>query len=291
MWRDFTMSSRREANSGGGSYQTKSTSEFHKNHVPQLISGPQPNLRSSYSLPHPAHLQSNTRWQHLHHHDQNVMMMQQQQQQRSTLMHSPSYPHIPSAGGDQHLLHGHSNGDNHRGRPRPVSMYDTPPSSGGGGGGGFSFIPNLLMPNRSKSSAAVVPGPPIGYNASAPASLQHQYHGKHYQQQQPPKKGQIMRQGPGELVRNGEEKEEVVLERQMMVMMMDWGQWSERNWEEVGKWSLIDAISWLLRPDCWLSVVWDADIWWKWYCFTRQTGKVKARERDERERLIVMEWE
>lgn len=113
-------------------------------------------------------------------------------------MHSPSYPHIPSAGGDQHLLHSNGGG----GRPRPVSMYDTPPSSGGGGGerggGGFSFIPSLLMPNRSKGQAPAAP-PPHGYNASAPASLQHQFYGKNQQQQ--PKKGQIMRQGPGELVR------------------------------------------------------------------------------------------
>lgn len=211
MWRDFTMSSRRESHSQSpstnssssfGSYQTKSTSEFHKNNVPQLlnaaptqqqqliINGQQ---RSSYSLPHPAHMQSNARWQNLHHHEQNAMM---QQQQRSTLMHSPSYPHIPSSGGDQHLLHGSG------GRPRPVSMYDTPPSNGnsGGGGGGFSFIPNLLMPNRNKSSAAQVPMS-AGYNGSAPASLQHQFFGKQQQQQAQPKKGQIRRQSPGELVR------------------------------------------------------------------------------------------
>lgn len=115
-------------------------------------------------------------------------------------MHSPSYPHIPSSGGDQHLLHGSNGGSG--GRPRPVSMYDTPPSNGnsGGGGGGFSFIPNLLMPNRNKSSAAQVPMS-AGYNGSAPASLQHQFFGKQQQQQAQPKKGQIRRQSPGELVR------------------------------------------------------------------------------------------
>lgn len=206
MWRDFTMSSRRESNNTG-SYQTKSTSEFHKNSVPQLLHPQQQSQqqqiiingqqRSSYSLPHPAHLQSNTRWQHLQH-DQHQNAMLQQPLHRSTLMHSPSYQHIPSAG-DPHLLQQHINGE-HRGgggRPRPVSMYDTPPSSGGG----FSFIPSLLMPNRSKGNTAAS-GPPIGYNASAPASLQHQFHAKHQQQQQQPKKGQIMRQGPGELVRN-----------------------------------------------------------------------------------------
>lgn len=234
MWRDFSLS-RRNGNSGGGgggethsqspssttssfgSYQTKSTSEFHKNNVPQFINGqhqqqqqqlPQapPQTRSAYSLPHPAHLQSNARWQNLHAHDQNAaaMMMMHQQQQRSTLMHSPSYPHIPSANGDHHLLRG----DGERGgggKPRPVSMYDMPPSSngGGGGGGGFSFIPSILLPNRSKGQAPMPPG----YNGSAPASLQHpSYYGKQQQQQQQqqaPKKGQIMRQGPGELVRGG----------------------------------------------------------------------------------------
>lgn len=220
MWRDFSLSSSRRDNSHSqsasstnsassfGSYQTKSTSEFHKNNVPQLMHPQQQQQlilngqqRSSYSLPHPAHMQSNARWQHLHPHEQNAMMLQQQQQQqqlhRSTLMHSPSYPHIPSSGGDQHLLHGN-------GRPqRPVSMYDTPSSNGGGGGGGggFSFIPNLLMPNRSKGQQQQTP-PPSSYNTSAPASLQHQFFAKQQQQQQQqPKKGQIMRQGPGELVR------------------------------------------------------------------------------------------
>lgn len=217
MWRDFTMSSRRES-SNTGSYQTKSTSEFHKNSVPQLLHPQQQQSqqqqqqiiingqqRSSYSLPHPAHMQSNTRWQHLQHDQhQNAMLQQQQPLHRSTLMHSPSYPHIPSAGDPHLLLPLHSNGE-HRGgggRPRPVSMYDTPPSSGGGG---FSFIPSLLMPNRSKGNSAAA-GPQIGYNASAPASLQHQFHAKHQQQQQQqPKKGQIMRQGPGELVRDVDE--------------------------------------------------------------------------------------
>ena len=223
MWRDFSLSRRGDSHSQNssttsassfGSYHTKSSSEFHKNNVPPLLQQPPPphhlmgngQPRSSYSLPHPAHLQSNARWQHLQL-EQNAMM----QQQRSTLMHSPSYPHIPSAGTDPHLMM-HSNGGSGGGggRPRPVSMYEMPPppspNSGSGGGGGFSFIPNLLMPNRSKGQA---PQPPAmmssGYNASAPASLQHQFHGKHsQQQQQQPKTGQIMRQGPGELVRDME---------------------------------------------------------------------------------------
>lgn len=218
MWRDFSMSSRGGQNSNGaqsaglGSYQTKSTSEFHKNSVPQLghhphqpqsllmVNGGGSGPRSSYSLPHPAHLQSNTRWQGMHH-DQPMKPQPPGMMgpQRSSLMHSPSYPHIPSAG-DPH----HSNGDHRGGRPRPVSMYDMPQSAGGTErSSGFSFIPSLLLPNKSKSSSASsAPLMAYGYNgASAPASLQ-QHHYHHPQQhQQQPKKGQIMRQGPGELVR------------------------------------------------------------------------------------------
>lgn len=63
-----------------------------------------PGSRSSYSLPHPAHVQSNQRWQHYG--------------EQRPISHSPSYPHIPS--------HVNGNNGNLPLRSRPVSMYDMP---------------------------------------------------------------------------------------------------------------------------------------------------------------------
>lgn len=95
-----------------------------------------PGTRSSYSLPHPAHVQSNQRWQHYG---------------DRPISHSPSYPHIPSQIA--------SNGD--RGmanmRSRPVSMYDMPMTMHQQQPHSFSsFTPQQLLPPLPPSSALSV---------------------------------------------------------------------------------------------------------------------------------------
>lgn len=87
--------------------------------------GNQPGNRSSYSLPHPAHVQSNQRWQHYA--EQHQLQQQQQhhlQQQQRPLSHSPSYQHIPSS--VVNSSGGAGNHHHHQVRSRPVSMYDMP---------------------------------------------------------------------------------------------------------------------------------------------------------------------
>lgn len=85
-----------------------------------------PGTRSSYSLPHPAHVQSNQRWQHYG---------------ERPISHSPSYPHIPSQianNGDRGMANM---------RSRPVSMYDMPMTMHQQQPHSFSsFTPQQLLP-------------------------------------------------------------------------------------------------------------------------------------------------
>lgn len=74
-----------------------------------------PGQRSSYSLPHPGHVQSNIRWQHQQKPDLNPQLSSSTR----NLTHTPSFLH-PSK--DVHR-------PPHMGRARPVSMYETPTTS------------------------------------------------------------------------------------------------------------------------------------------------------------------
>lgn len=80
-----------------------------------------PGQRSSYSLPHPGHVQSNMRWQH-----QQKPDIQLSNSTRN-LTHTPSFLH-PSKD---------INRPPNMGRARPVSMYETPTSSMGFHQNGF----------------------------------------------------------------------------------------------------------------------------------------------------------
>lgn len=79
--------------------------------------------RSSYSLPHPGHAQSNMRWQ-------KPELNNQLSSSTRNLTHNPSFLH-PSS--DNRVTIGQ--------RQRPASMYDTPSSMG--------FHQNGSLPNRN----------------------------------------------------------------------------------------------------------------------------------------------
>lgn len=80
-----------------------------------------PGQRSSYSLPHPGHVQSNMRWQHQQKPDTQLS------NSTRNLTHTPSFLH-PSKD---------INRPPNMGRARPVSMYETPTSSMGFHQNGF----------------------------------------------------------------------------------------------------------------------------------------------------------
>lgn len=91
-----------------------------------------PGQRSSYSLPHPGHAQSHQRWQK--HDDKHaivsVMPMRHLSNSARNLAALPAQP-PPS----MHPMHHGDGRPIYVNRPRPASMYDTPPPS------------NLTMPN------------------------------------------------------------------------------------------------------------------------------------------------
>lgn len=165
----------------------------------------QPGNRSSYSLPHPAHVQSNQRWQHYAAEPPPPHHLQQR-----PLSHSPSYPHIPSSV----ISNGHGVGSggggqmpHHQVRSRPVSMYDMP-----------SYTSQ--QPHSFSSFMAAGPPPPsqskmMMQNAKHHHSHQMQQHQQHHQSQHYINGNSIeskgggdrngalhLRQKPGELVRD-----------------------------------------------------------------------------------------
>lgn len=104
--------------------------------------------RSSYSLPHPGHAQSNARWQKQSEPNgggvHNLQLQQQLSSSARNLTHHQSFLHIGPGGaaassgsGSQQDL-SHTNGGQQRGaaapgpRQRPASMYDTPSLGYGG---------------------------------------------------------------------------------------------------------------------------------------------------------------
>uniref|UniRef100_A0A1B0CNI4 non-specific serine/threonine protein kinase n=1 Tax=Lutzomyia longipalpis TaxID=7200 RepID=A0A1B0CNI4_LUTLO len=86
-----------------------------------------PGQRSSYSLPHPAHANSNTRWQHF------------DGPSSHTLAHSPSFQNIPSS------AHGPLADGARHAKSRPASMYDTPQSQS-------SYLPSFFLSGITKSA-------------------------------------------------------------------------------------------------------------------------------------------
>lgn len=89
------------------------------------------NQKSSYSLPHPGHAQSNHRWQQYD--DFNSSSR--------TLQHSPSFQQIPQR--QSHIPQQQQQQPNNR--QRPVSMYDTPSN-------GYNFP--SFMPNKNSAPIA-----------------------------------------------------------------------------------------------------------------------------------------
>lgn len=123
----------------------------------------QPGNRSSYSLPHPAHVQSNQRWQHYSAEPPPPHHMQQR-----PLSHSPSYQHIPSSVVSNGIGPG-GNHPHHQVRSRPVSMYDMP-----------SYASQ--QPHSFSSFMAAAPPPPP--SAASKMMMQNAKHHHQYQQQQ-----------------------------------------------------------------------------------------------------------
>lgn len=129
-----------------------------------------PGQRSSYSLPHPGHTQSNMRWQKpaaatadgSNGHTNNGNLLQNQPLSSSTrnLSHTPSFLHPSGAGGEVQTTTQRSASpavSNNGPRQRPASMYDTPSSMGyhiNGGGG-------AQQPQQQQKS---VGGPPMRSN-------------------------------------------------------------------------------------------------------------------------------
>lgn len=126
----------------------------------------QPGNRASYSLPHPAHTQSNQRWQHL---------------DSRPLIHSPSFQHIPNNSSLHSISSNYNNNINMKAQ-RPVSMYDMSTSSQP-----HSF--SSFMPLKKNGSMSKIGPPP----PSIPPQPQQQQH------HQTSSNG--LRQRPGELVR------------------------------------------------------------------------------------------
>lgn len=105
-----------------------------------------PGQRSSYSLPHPGHVQSNMRWQHQQKPDHNPQLSNSTR----NLTHTPSFLH-PS----KDVNRPPPNMGPNMGRARPVSMYETPTSSIGFHQNGFGGKPPVTPKNGSlKQNAA-----------------------------------------------------------------------------------------------------------------------------------------
>lgn len=120
MWRDKSATA------------VQSTYTSYQQHPPPPKNGPtmwnkNNNQKSSYSLPHPGHAQSNYRWQQYD--DFNSSSR--------TLQHSPSFQQIPQR--QSQIQQQQPN------RQRPVSMYDTPSN-------GYNFP--SFMPNKNSAPIA-----------------------------------------------------------------------------------------------------------------------------------------
>lgn len=141
--------------------------------------------RSSYSLPHPGHTQSNMRWGK---YDEKAHLKATQTQPArnlststrnlSTVPSNASYMH------DQRQIFGSGAGIP---RQRPASMYDSPNS-----------MPNINYHNHHLNGFIPLPSNPSKKDvAKQQQQLQHQQ-----QQQHRNSSGVGLRQSPGELVRN-----------------------------------------------------------------------------------------
>lgn len=191
MWRDLSTSavapavgSYQQFSQSGQYTRTNSSSpppaQFHKSNSNLLMinggGGQKYNVpgqqRSSSSLPHPAHAQSNMRWQQY-----------DQFPNSRTLAHSPSFQHIPNNSANVGSASSQM-------RQRPASMYDTPQSN-------LSYLPSFMVPNKPKNHQQQL------------QQLPNTRHGYQMQYNNPPptsanNKGRMpsLRQGPGELVRH-----------------------------------------------------------------------------------------
>lgn len=123
MWRDISATA---IQAPLGTYQQYPASGPPAPGEPAVNRWNVPGQRSSYSLPHPAHANSNMRWQHF------------DGPSSHTLAHSPSFQHIPLAHGPVDAIR--------QVRARPASMYDTPQQS--------SYLPSFLLSGITKSSKA-----------------------------------------------------------------------------------------------------------------------------------------
>lgn len=85
--------------------------------------------RSSYSLPHPGHEQSNMRWQKPADIGSNGAVTHQLSSSTRNLTHNTSFLHPSGAGGGDHQPQRQGSGLLGQ-RQRPASMYDTPSSMG-----------------------------------------------------------------------------------------------------------------------------------------------------------------
>ncbi|XP_037033968.1 serine/threonine-protein kinase svkA isoform X1 [Bradysia coprophila] len=98
-----------------------------------------PGQRSSYSLPHPGHVQSNMRWQHQQKPDPQLSSSTR------NLTHTPSFLH-PSKDINRQ--------PSHMGRQRPNSMYETPTTGGGFHQNGFGGKSPAIPVNGSLKQKA-----------------------------------------------------------------------------------------------------------------------------------------
>lgn len=113
MWRDTSATT--QVHQPINSYQHYPQTSSQQ---PSAINGNKwnvPGQRSSYSLPHPGHVQSNMRWQH-----QQQKPEPQLSSSTRNLTHTPSFLH-PSKDINRPPPN--------MGRARPVSMYETPTNS------------------------------------------------------------------------------------------------------------------------------------------------------------------
>lgn len=148
-----------------------------------------PGTRSSYSLPHPAHVQSNQRWQHYG---------------DRPISHSPSYQHIPS----QIPPPNNDRGGGVNLRSRPVSMYDMPMHTMHQPHSFSSFTPQQLLPppppssnHKSHSSHNINNNNSINNNNNHNSNNSHHHNHNGHAAAAKNGGGMHLRQKPGELVR------------------------------------------------------------------------------------------
>lgn len=183
-------------------YQHYSTSQLPHHHSHQNLSKWNvAGQRSSYSLPHPGHAQSNMRWQK---HDEKQPPPPPSRHLSSSTRNltatPPNQSFLHSANHDGRPIYGVGAGGG-GGRQRPASMYDTPNMPNSMPIMGYhhhqqhqnGFKPLPVPTAQSKKDG-------LKHQQQQQQQQQKQHH--HHQQQQSQRNGSIgLRQSPGELVR------------------------------------------------------------------------------------------